>query len=119
VVIGTVQLESTETNTGYLAIASGDVPQPGGFSSIVWSAANFAGVTAFTSATSYGDGSPDQIGFLSVACYSANSLAKTHFYIDVVGYYAYEVLIGGAAAAAQPEPLRATLGVTRPSARKD
>jgi hypothetical protein len=92
-VVASVQLESTETNTGYLAIASGDVAAPGGFATTVWSAAGFSGVTAFNSAL--GQDTETTWGTLSVAAYSANAYAKTHFYIDVVGFYADTLAFGG------------------------
>ncbi len=93
-VVGTVQLQATESNLGYLAVASGDVVQPGGYSTTVWSAANFAGVTSFTSAL--GDpGNGDNAGTLSIACYGNSSAAKTHFFVDIVGYYDYDLWAGG------------------------
>ncbi|MCW2504849.1 MAG: hypothetical protein JWO79_3133, partial [Actinomycetia bacterium] len=96
-VVGTVSLEATEQNTGYLTIGGGDADQaPGGYASAVWSSTNFSGVTAFTSAvgTKDADGNkPATWGTLWVACQSAYATAKTHFYIDIVGYYAYDILV--------------------------
>jgi len=116
-VLATVQLESTETNTGYLAIASGDVAQPGGFSTTVWSTAGFAGVTSFTSALGQADAT---LGTITVACYSGNALAKTHFYIDIVGYYADTYVFGGpnAPALAKDGKLAGRLTQSRKRARK-
>jgi hypothetical protein len=99
-VLGTVQLYATETNTGYLALGSGDI-QPGGYSTAVWSAAGFSGVTSFTS--KLGDPEGANFGQLSVACYSAASTARTHFFVDIVGYYDFDYVVGGPAAAASPD----------------
>ena len=116
-VLGTVQLYATETNTGYLAIGSGDI-KPGGYSTAVWSAAGFSGVTSFTS--KLGDPAGANGGRLSVACYSSAAAARTHFFIDIVGYYDFDLFAGGpaAAAAADATSLRRVGGHTVKQARK-
>jgi hypothetical protein len=100
-VVGTVQLEATEQSSGYLTIGSGNYDNVSGYSTAVWSATNFAGVTAFTSAvgdlaaipaTPTTPAKPATYGKLSVTCQSANAAGKTHFYIDIVGYYVYDIL---------------------------
>jgi hypothetical protein len=103
-VLGTVQLYATETTTGYLAIGSGDI-KPGGYSTAVWSAAGFSGVTAFTSRL--GDPGGVNWGRLSVACYSSATAARTHFFVDIVGYYDFDYFAGG------PTPSAAGAGATR------
>jgi hypothetical protein len=59
----------------------------------VWSAAGFSGVTSFTS--KLGDPAGANLGLLSVACYSAASTARTHFFVDVIGYYDFDFFAGG------------------------
>ncbi len=110
-VLGTVQLYATETNTGYLALGSGDI-RPSGYSSAVWSAAGFSGVTSFTS--KLGDPAGANGGRLSVACYSSAAAARTHFFVDIVGYYDFDLFAGGptAAAAADATSLRRVGGRT-------
>lgn len=115
-VLGTVQLYATETNTGYLALGSGDI-RPSGYASAVWSAAGFSGVTAFTS--KLGDPAGANFARLSVACYSAATTARTHFFIDIVGYYDFDYFAGGPtpAAAADATSLRRVDGRTVKQAR--
>jgi hypothetical protein len=116
-VLGTVQLYATETTTGYLALGSGDI-KPGGYSTAVWSAAGFSGVTAFTS--KLGDPGGVNWGRLSVACYSSATAARTHFFIDIVGYYDFDYFAGGpaAATAAGATSLRRVGGRTVKQARR-
>jgi hypothetical protein len=99
-VLGTVQLYATEANTGYLALGSGDI-RPSGYASAVWSAAGFSGVTSFTS--KLGDPAGASFGLLSVACNSAASTARTHFFVDIVGYYDFDLFAGGPTAAASAD----------------
>jgi hypothetical protein len=115
-VLGTVQLYATETNTGYLALGSGDI-RPSGYSTAVWSAAGFSGVTSFTS--KLGDPAGANFGLLSVACYSAATAARTHFFVDIVGYYDFDYFVGGptAAASADATSLRRVGGRTVKQAR--
>jgi len=91
-VTGTIQLSATETTSGWLSVAGGDVAKPAGFSTVVWSSAGLASVTAFTSALS--DPNGDNKGTLSIACYGS-ATTKTHFFVDVVGYYDYDLYAGG------------------------
>jgi hypothetical protein len=91
-VVGTIQLGDTEQTTGYLTVASGDIPLPAGYSTAVWSSAGFGGVTGFTSSLGVGSAT---YGTMTVVCQSANSAAKTHFYVDIIGYYEYDILVGG------------------------
>jgi hypothetical protein len=112
-VLGTVQLYATETTTGYLAIGSGDI-KPGGYSTAVWSAAGFSGVTAFTSRL--GDPGGVNWGRLSVACYSSATAARTHFFVDIVGYYDFDYFAGGPAPAA-PSAAAAAAGAAAGATR--
>jgi hypothetical protein len=92
-VLGTIQIVATEGN-GYIAIGAGDVT-PAGFSTTVWAAANVTSVTSFTSALA-DPNTPGALGTLSVLCAAAAS-AKTHFFVDIVGYYEEDLWFGGPA----------------------
>jgi hypothetical protein len=95
-VVGTVQLEATEQTSGYVAIGSGDISTPTGFSTAAWSSAAFSGVTGFSSGLGTSD---NTYGTLSIVCQGNNAAAKTHFYIDIVGYYEYDIKTQGESAA--------------------